>query len=80
VTCPVLSDLEMADGTLLGYCSTINSGYDGSLIGGLFALPDFLAMLATDGPLNSNWIGLVGSSLYLGMLSAYPFAPYISDR
>jgi len=70
----------MAEHMSIGYCSTMNSGYDGSLIGGLFALPDFLAMLATDGGLNASRIGLVGSSLYLGMIFAYPFAPLISDR
>lgn len=58
----------------------MNLGYDGSLIGGLFALPDFLAMLAADGPLDANRIGLVGSSLLLGMLVAYPIAPHVSDR
>jgi len=77
-TCCHLSVLRLS--LISGYCSTVNLGYDGSLIGGLFALPDFLAMLSVDGPLDANRIGLVGSSLLLGTLVAYPFSPLIADR
>jgi hypothetical protein len=68
--------------TFLGYCATVNGGYDGSLVGGLFALPRFLAMLAEDrdGPLDSSILGLVGASLLLGTLGSFLLGPFIADR
>jgi hypothetical protein len=37
-------------------------------------------MLAAKDPLDANKIGLVGSSLLLGIIAGYPIAPWISDR
>jgi hypothetical protein len=77
----LLSDKRAAS-PCVRYCATVNSGYDGSLVGGLFALPRFLAMLAEDrdGPLESSIIGLVGASLLLGTFGSFLIGPLIADR
>ncbi|KAJ5106411.1 hypothetical protein N7456_003086 [Penicillium angulare] len=53
------------------------NGYDGSLMNGFQVLPQWQEFMHTP---EGTWLGFVNAVYSLGILSAYPFSPFISQN
>ncbi|CAH00184.1 uncharacterized protein KLLA0_D00374g [Kluyveromyces lactis] len=57
--------------------SSTNLGYDGSLLNGLYAMPDYLNAMGNP---NGAELGVISNGMVFGMLILFQLAPYIIDK
>ncbi|CDO93565.1 unnamed protein product [Kluyveromyces dobzhanskii CBS 2104] len=57
--------------------ASTNNGYDGSLLNGLYAMPDFLNAMGNP---SAAELGLISNGMMFGILIFFQFAPYVIDK